>query len=67
VIITTYDNKENLASKMLLSKALAQSTERRMRSFFINKNLSIDCRLKMRIRKKGIFEKVILVFGREQE
>jgi len=66
VIITTYDNKENLASKMLLSKALAQSTER-MRSFFINKNLSIDYRLKMRIRKKGIFEKVILVFGREQE
>jgi len=52
---------------MLLSKALAQSTERRMRSFFINKNLSIDYRLKMRIRKKGIFEKVILVFGREQE
>jgi hypothetical protein len=56
VIITTYDNKENLASKMLLSKALAQSTERRMRSFFINKNLSIDYRLKMRIREKGIFE-----------
>ena len=67
MIITTYDNKENLASKMLLSKALAQSTERRMISFFINKNLSIDYRLKMRIRKKGIFEKIILVFGREQE
>jgi hypothetical protein len=52
---------------MLLRKALAQSTERRMRSFFINKNLSIYYRLKMRIGKKGVFEKVILVFGREQE
>jgi len=38
-----------------------------MRSFFINKNLSIYYRLKMGIRKKGIFEKVILVLGREQE
>jgi hypothetical protein len=52
---------------MLFSKALAQSTERKMRSFFIDKNLSLYYRLKMRIRNQGIFEKVILVLGREQE
>jgi hypothetical protein len=37
-----------------------------MRSFFMNKNLSLCYKLKMRMGKKGIFGKVILVFGREQ-
>jgi hypothetical protein len=37
-----------------------------MRIFFINKNLSLYHWLKIRIGKKGIFEKVILAFGREQ-
>jgi hypothetical protein len=54
VIITTYDNKGNLALKMLLSKSLAQLMERRMRW------------LEMRIGKKGIFEKLLLAFQREQ-
>jgi len=43
-----------------------------MRSFLINKNLSLYYWLKKRIGKKGAFwvantiEKVILIFGREQ-
>jgi hypothetical protein len=43
-----------------------------MRSFLINKNLSLYYWLKRRIGKKGAFklantiEKVILIFGREQ-
>jgi len=43
-----------------------------MRSFLINKNLSLFYWLKKRIGKKGAFrvvnalEKVILIFGREQ-
>jgi hypothetical protein len=31
VIITTYENRENLALKMLFTKSLAQLIERRMR------------------------------------
>jgi hypothetical protein len=50
VITTTYGNKGNLALKMLLAKSLAQFMERRMRW------------LEMKIGKKGIFEKVLLVF-----
>jgi len=46
--------------------------EKSMKSFLINKNLSLYYWLKKRIGKKSayrvasIFEKVILIFGREQ-
>jgi hypothetical protein len=57
---------------MLSTKPLALSTEKRMRSFLINKNLSLYYWLKTRIGKKGAFrvantiERIILIFGREQ-
>ena len=50
----------------------SQSTEIRMRSFLINKNLSLYYWLKKTIGKRGAFlvantiEKVILAFGRER-
>ena len=50
---------------------LAQLAERWMRSFLINKNLSLYYWLKKRIGKESayrvasVFEKVILIFGRE--
>ncbi len=51
---------------MLLSKALAQSTERGMKVLLVDKNLPLSYSLKMKIGKKGIFKKVILAFGKEQ-
>jgi len=50
---------------MLLSKPLAQSTERGMRGLSVDKNLPLYSSLKIKIGTKGIFEKVILAFGRE--
>ena len=67
-----YYDVARLASKMLFNKSgLAQSVERWMRSFLINKNLCLYYWLKKRIGKRGAFwvahaiEKGILIFGRE--
>ena len=60
-----------MAFKMLSHKTY-QPMERWMRSFLINKNLSLYYWLKKRIGKRGAFwvantiEKGILIFGREQ-
>jgi len=51
---------------MLLSKPLAQSTARGMGGLSVDKNLPLYSSLKIKIGTKGIFEKVILAFGREQ-
>jgi hypothetical protein len=51
---------------MLLSKPFAQPTERGMSIFLIDKGLPLYYWLKIRIGKKGIFEKGLLAFGREQ-
>jgi len=40
--------------------------ERGARIFLIDKNLTLYYWLKMKIGKKGNFEKVILAFGKEQ-
>jgi hypothetical protein len=51
---------------------LKNRSEKEMRSFLLNKNLSLYYWLKKRIGKRGGFwvansiEKVILIFGREQ-
>ena len=56
----------------MLKRSLAPSTEKRMRSFLINKNLTLYYWLRRRIGKERAFrvantlEKVILIFGREQ-
>ena len=61
-----------MAFKMLSNNNTYPSMERRMRSFLINKNLSLYYWLKKRIGKREAFrvvntiEKVILIFGREQ-
>ena len=67
-----YYDVVRLASKMLFnSRRLARLLERWMRSFLINKNLSLYYWLKKRIGKQSaymvasVFEKVILIFGRE--
>ena len=67
-----YYDVERLASKMLFNNTiLAEPVERWMRSFLINKNLSFYYWLKKRIGKENayrvasVFEKVILIFGRE--
>ena len=67
-----YYDVARLASKMLInSNRFAQLVERCMRSFLINKNLSLYYWLKKRIGKENayrvasVFEKVILIFGRE--
>jgi hypothetical protein len=68
-----YYDVARLASKMLFNTGrLAQSVERRMRSFLINKNLCLYYWLKKRIGKKLAFfvainlEKGLLIFGREK-
>jgi len=67
-----YYDVARLASKMLFNNTiLAEPVERWMRSFLINKNLSLYYWLKKRIGKENayrvasVFEKVILIFGRE--
>ena len=72
IISMGYPNVARLASKMLInSNRFAQLVERCMRSFLINKNLSLYYWLKKRIGKESayrvasVFEKVILIFGRE--
>jgi len=56
---------------LINSNRFAQLVERCMRSFLINKNLSLYYWLKKRIGKESayrvasVFEKVILIFGRE--
>ena len=60
-----------MAFKMQSNNAY-RSMEKWMRSFLINKNLSLYYWLKKRIGKRGAFlvansiEKVVLIFGREQ-
>jgi hypothetical protein len=68
----TYNNNYDLAHKMLFNKdRLAQSMERWVRSFLINKNLCLYYQLRKKIGKKLAFgvanaiEKGILIFGRE--
>jgi len=68
-----YYDVDRLALKMLFDNSrFAQSVERWMRSFLINKNLCLYYWLKKRIGKRGAFwvahtiEKGILIFGREQ-
>jgi hypothetical protein len=69
----TYNDNSELAHKMPFnSNGLTQSTERGMRGYLINKNLCLYYWLKRRIGKKGdfrvanTFEKIILIFGREE-
>jgi len=51
---------------MLIDKSLAQSMEKKMRIFFVNKGLFDYYWLKMGIGEKGILDKVTVVFAREQ-
>jgi len=66
-----YNGRGHLVSKLLYNRRFSESVEGWMRSFLINKNLSLYYWLKKRIRKKwafrvvGTIEKVILMFGRE--
>jgi hypothetical protein len=68
-----YYDAARLASKMLFdSGRFVHRVGRWMRSFLINKNLSLYYWLKKRIGKESayrvasVFEKVILIFGREK-
>jgi hypothetical protein len=64
--------KFGLKNAFIKTLQSTQSTETWMRSFLINKNLSLYYWFKRRIGKKGAFrvantiEKIILIFGREQ-
>ena len=66
-----YNDRGHLVSKLLFSSWFSESMEDWMRSFLVNKNLSLYYWLKKRIGKKwafrvaGTIEKVILMFGRE--
>jgi hypothetical protein len=73
ITLTRYYDVDRLALKMLFDNGrFAQSVERWMRSFLINKNLCLYYWLKKRIGKKLAFcvaitlEKGLLIFGREE-
>ncbi len=68
----TYNDSSDLAHKMLFNcKGLAQSMEKWMKGFLINKNICFYYWLKKKIGKKwalgvaNAIEKTILIFGRE--
>ena len=72
IVVITYNDNGTLAYKMLIDHSgLTQLGERHMRSFLINKNLSLYYWLKKKMGKKralrvaNAIEKTILIFGRE--